>query len=102
MQPIMRYLEETVTGPARSPEPIVTPPHCWVSLEIISCTQGLASDTSGTVEFKASYEEDAVLYTMHEISQFEKINNRWFYTNAVVPESNQCNSPEIANIVINS
>ena len=73
------YLEETMAGPAREKAAGKIPPHSWVELKILSTTQGTANDESGAVEFKASFEDDGMIYTMHELSQFEKINHRWFY-----------------------
>lgn len=51
----------------------------WLRLEIVAVDKGLAADKSGQVEFKAWFIESEKLYCLHEISDFEKKNEQWFY-----------------------
>ncbi|MGR9107685.1 MAG: YchJ family protein [Gammaproteobacteria bacterium] len=51
----------------------------WVCLEILRCKKGAATDRKGIIEFKAYSLVDGNERMMHEVSQFRKIENRWFY-----------------------
>ncbi len=52
----------------------------WKGLEIVSTSKGREADNDGIVEFKASYTDvEGNDITHHEISQFEKIDGKWFY-----------------------
>ena len=48
----------------------------WQRLEIISSTEN-------TVEFKAYYQYQGQNEVLHEHSQFEKKNGKWFYTGQI-------------------
>ena len=50
----------------------------WLGLEIIS------SDETGTVEFKAVYEQGKLKNIHHEIATFEKKDERWLYVSGKV------------------
>ncbi len=52
----------------------------WPGLEIVKTENGLASDESGIVEFKAQYiDENKKEVIHHEISSFKKSDGKWFY-----------------------
>lgn len=51
----------------------------WLKLEIIRNTQGGANDKLGIVEFKAFYGLDGKTGYLHEISNFVKEENQWYY-----------------------
>ena len=51
----------------------------WQSLTILDYTTIKPKDKNGIVEFKASYVLDNKPHTLHERSQFNKINGHWFY-----------------------
>ncbi len=51
----------------------------WKGLQIIAKTKGLATDTKGTVEFKAFYFENGKLEFIHENSAFIKEKGCWYY-----------------------
>jgi SEC-C motif-containing protein len=53
----------------------------WLGLKVRHANQVSADDHKGTVEFVARYRERGQLQFMHEISEFQKIDGRWFYTN---------------------
>lgn len=50
----------------------------WLSLAIVTCSNVGKSDV-GTVEFIATYIESGTLYTMHETSDFIRIEEEWYY-----------------------
>lgn len=53
----------------------------WKGLEIVSTKNGLESDSEGIVEFKALYTDaEGKDIIHHEISNFIKIENQWFYS----------------------
>ena len=52
----------------------------WVSLEILETVKGQATDNSGVVEFKATFEKNGVKTILHERSEFKKESGLWFYT----------------------
>lgn len=54
-------------------------PVVWIGLEIHSCSDGLASDSSGSVDFTCSYLENGQLCKLQEVSQFLKEDDLWYY-----------------------
>ena len=54
----------------------------WQGLEIVGVTKGGEADTVGEVEFIARYQEKNVNREHHERAQFNKIESRWFFTEA--------------------
>lgn len=50
----------------------------WLCLKVITTRQ--ESEPQGFVEFSACYLDKNSVKTIHEISEFEKIHNCWFYT----------------------
>lgn len=55
----------------------------WVGLAIVSKSKGMANDTHGYVEFKATYLENGVIQCIHENSYFKKEKGEWFYVDGV-------------------
>ena len=58
----------------------------WLGLKIISTDQGQVSDSLGSVEFVAFYqqsggEKDNKVEQLHEKSYFENIDDHWVYIN---------------------
>lgn len=51
----------------------------WLKLEVIRTDMGSANDKMGVVEFKASYEIEGRTGFLHEISNFVKEDNQWYY-----------------------
>jgi len=51
----------------------------WIKLEILETTEGKATDTKGTVTFKAYFYENGKVDIIHEKSAFVKENNHWTY-----------------------
>lgn len=54
-------------------------PVSWLGLEVHQCEKGKENDTTGTVEFTASYIENGQLCRLTEKSIFEKENDVWLY-----------------------
>lgn len=51
----------------------------WISLEVVSLSQGGTSDRVGKVEFKASYSQAGCIKTYHEHSRFRRSGGQWYY-----------------------
>ena len=58
----------------------------WLGLTIIATEQGQAGDDAGSVEFRASYREKGRNHVLHEISQFQKLEGRWYYVDGQHPK----------------
>jgi SEC-C motif-containing protein len=62
----------------------------WLSLEMVSSEAGGPADERGSVEFVASYREKGVVHQHHEVSEFRKLDGRWFFTEGrLVPPKTQ-------------
>ncbi|MBA3582831.1 MAG: YchJ family protein [Gammaproteobacteria bacterium] len=61
----------------------------WQGLEIITTSEGLATDEQGQVEFKARYSVDGKDCVLHEISEFIKRDKQWFYLDGKLPDIKQ-------------
>ena len=57
----------------------------WIGLDIINAYFEETDEDNGFVEFIATYLEMDALKTIHEISQFQRMNNRWFYIDNKYP-----------------
>lgn len=51
----------------------------WTRLDIIRTEQGGPSDKLGIVEFRAHYDVDGRIGHLHEVSNFVKEDNQWYY-----------------------
>lgn len=49
----------------------------WVKLEVLNASQ---TNSTGLVEFNAYFRENHTLMNLHEISIFQLLNNKWYYT----------------------
>ncbi|MDA0772830.1 MAG: YchJ family protein [Cyanobacteria bacterium] len=56
----------------------------WLGLEILNTSLGQAGDTTGEVEFIASYRLRKKEYKLHERSSFVKEGEQWFYVDGVL------------------
>ena len=56
----------------------------WIGLEILAAEDGLAGDTSGTVEFRAHWRAGRERGTLHEKSRFTSRAGRWWYVDGDV------------------
>lgn len=55
----------------------------WIGLKIKQIGAGAADQTSGTVEFIARYRSNGRAHRLHEVSEFRKIENQWFYLRGI-------------------
>ncbi len=68
----------------------------WLGLKIHRTVRGLAEDTSGEVEFSATYVLDGLREEHREIAKFEKKDGRWLYSEGeVVPRTVVRESPKV-------
>jgi SEC-C motif-containing protein len=77
------YLLET-WHPSTRPETLeLDPDQRWYRLDILARTRGGMLDSTGTVEFRASYRRDGVAGEQHEVSRFVREDRRWLYLDGV-------------------
>lgn len=57
----------------------------WQSFEIVQIEEGGAEDTQGTVEFVATYRLKEKPVRHHEIAEFKKSNDRWYFFDGKAP-----------------
>jgi len=55
----------------------------WLSLKVIQCEQGLAGDTTGLVNFVATYTDHKGIQQLKESSKFVFEHNKWCYLDAL-------------------
>lgn len=58
----------------------------WKGLKILSTSEGTPDDTTGTVEFVATYERGGTVFEHHEVSQFQNLKGRWFFVDGEAHE----------------
>lgn len=61
----------------------------WISLEILRTENGGADDDQGIVEFVARYRNKGRLCQHHEVAQFVKEEQKWFFLDGHAPEPEQ-------------
>ncbi len=78
------YLLSTWHTSTRPPPPLFDnpPSQKWISLTIKHASE---SETSGTVEFIATYRLSGRAHRLHEISNFVKEDGRWYYVDGSFP-----------------
>ena len=57
----------------------------WLGLEIIDTRDGGEQDTTGRVEFVAHYREKGERVRYHEIADFKKQDERWYFVDGHAP-----------------
>lgn len=68
----------------------------WMGLTIIATDSGLKEDTSGVVEFNASYQNNQHDYNHREIAEFKKIDDSWFFLDGEVqPHTLKRSGPKV-------
>ncbi len=69
----------------------------WVGLEIISTKDGVEGDTQGEVEFVATYVQDDEEVEHHEVAQFKREKDNWYFTDGkfVGPETYVREQPKV-------
>ena len=61
----------------------------WLKLEIINTVNGNINDITGQVEFKAYYIENDQEIIHHELSEFKKENDKWYFVSGTKPTIKQ-------------
>ncbi|HKP59585.1 MAG TPA: YchJ family protein [Polyangiales bacterium] len=56
----------------------------WVGLEILRTEKGGPDDQTGQVEFIARYRRDGADHVHHELSDFRRIDGRWFFVDGKI------------------
>jgi len=51
----------------------------WQKLEVLECTAGGSDDTEGKVEFKAHFRDEGFRKCHHEIAEFVKEEDIWYF-----------------------
>lgn len=51
----------------------------WLGLQVLNVSKGLETDQAGQVEFVAEYEMEGENYKHHEVAEFKKQSDRWFF-----------------------
>ena len=52
----------------------------WLGLEVVKTYLDPQDENTGYVEFIARYQEQEKAQTIHELSQFKRLNEQWYYT----------------------
>lgn len=58
----------------------------WLGLTIVNTFPRLTNDTQGYVEFIAFYKEQGQSQTLHERSEFQCHQGKWYYTDGAPPQ----------------
>ena len=77
------YLLRTWHPSTRPPALELDPRMRWVGLRIVGRTGGSLLETTGTVQFSATYRVGRTVHSQDENSRFVKQNGQWFYLGAV-------------------
>lgn len=73
------YLLATWHPDTRPKQLSFDPAQRWLGLKIKQTTAGQPSDTHGTMEFVARSKRHGKATRLHEISQFKKHGDSWYY-----------------------
>lgn len=71
--------------PRTRPRRVLPSGNQWLKLEIRDVVDGQPGDSTGVVEFVATYRDGWRTKTLHERSAFEYRASRWLYTEALPP-----------------
>jgi len=69
----------------------------WLGLEIIETEKGGAEDSVGYVEFMAHFRQKGTKERHHEVAEFRKVNDAWYFFdgNAPTPKQFVRSSPKV-------
>ena len=69
----------------------------WTGLEILKVTGDPATENTGTVEFKACYRRNNEKLEHHELAEFRKTNDIWYFYDGkmVAPGQFQRETPKV-------
>ena len=74
------YLKATWHPSTRPTKVRLDEEHRWLGLSIRATGAGGPDDSTGRVEFVARFKVNSRGHRLHEISRFEKIDGRWYYS----------------------
>ena len=77
------YLLRTWAAATRPPELRLDDDFRWTGLQILNTTDGTAFHTTGTVEFRATYDFAGRPGHQHENSRFTREDGAWVYLDAI-------------------
>lgn len=88
------YINNTMTGPAAhrfNPEQAKQNQSLtqWLGLDVINSTTDKKNPNHAFVEFRALHNTAGKISILQELSEFTKINNRWFYINGQSKKSSR-------------
>lgn len=66
----------------------------WLGLQIVKSYLDTNNENIGYVEFIANYEENDTKQTLHELSQFQRVDEQWYYTSGVLFKQKKATSKE--------
>jgi SEC-C motif-containing protein len=80
----IKYIQQTMLGQALQDFNFADAKHFaeqadWQDLTVVATQLGQIGDTIGYVEFVARYKMVDKQAQIHELSEFHKIDNRWYY-----------------------
>jgi len=67
----------------------------WTGLDIIECVAGGILDQTGIVEFVAHFDENGNHHQLHERSNFERRDGKWFYVDGIFPGVSHSNASPV-------
>ena len=69
----------------------------WLKLDILDTEKGEPGDDKGWVEFIAYYREKGVRKTHHELAEFRKSEEKWYFYDGKAPQVRQVvrNAPKV-------
>jgi len=78
------YIKNTMQGPALKnfdlkSAKVWVKQATWISLNVLNTKAGSSDDEQGWVEFIATYKDKRGIHELHELSEFHKINGKWYY-----------------------
>jgi len=59
----------------------------WAGLEVLKSSMEDSNADIGYVEFIASYKDQGKKQSIHELSKFQRIEGKWFYTSGSQPKT---------------
>jgi SEC-C motif-containing protein len=77
------YLLRTWHPTTRPPTVELDPRVRWMGLRVVGRTGGSLLESTGTVEFSATYRVGGTLRSQNENSRFVRENGQWFYLGTV-------------------
>ncbi|GAB3576634.1 hypothetical protein GCM10027445_41080 [Amycolatopsis endophytica] len=76
------YLLRSWHPDTRPPVVRLDPRQRWTRLDVLATTGGSPFHTTGTVEFRAHYRTPDGPGSLHEDSEFTRLDGQWVYTGA--------------------